>query len=193
MFTSVSQSAHIAHLHAQCVTQNIPCISTKTQDFLVSYILKHRPRRLCEVGCAIGYSTCVLADTIASYTDDFHIDSFDISYPHYHQAIQNTLPWKNNISLYHGNFLDIPIHRIHQSTYDMIYIDGRKSEYLAYMHHLSSATGPLTTFILDDVYKYKSKMNDLYEYLKNLTIPYDIHMIEWDDGLMEIPYGFVIS
>ncbi len=185
-------TSHIRDIYIQCVSQNVPCISPATQEFLTAYILKHRPTRVCEVWCAIWYSTAVIADTISLYTQDFHIDSFDISYPHYHQAIHNIYPWRHNISLYHANFLDSKIDRLIQGTYDLLYIDGRKSEYLAYMHHLSFCTWPLTRIILDDVLKYKSKMNDLYDYVKNPTISHTLYKIEWDDWLMEI-YGLVTS
>lgn len=51
-----------------CLQHDIPLISKDTEIFLRSWIAKHQPNHIAEIGSAIGYSTCVLADSMQDYT-----------------------------------------------------------------------------------------------------------------------------
>jgi len=49
-----------------CLTYQIPCISPATENFLRSSLQEHTPHIVCEIGSAAGYSSIMMARTIAS-------------------------------------------------------------------------------------------------------------------------------
>lgn len=68
----------------------------------------------------------------------------------------------------------------------MLFIDGRKSETLDYLTKLTHTIHPLTTIIIDDVIKFKEKMQATYDYLDKQAITYHITQLDQDDGVMMI-------
>lgn len=69
---------------------------------------------------------------------------------------------------------------------DMIYIDGRKRDYLTYFQRVIDIVTPNATIIFDDVIKFAHKTSSLYEYLAEKQIQYSIHQLDEDDGIMVI-------
>lgn len=69
---------------------------------------------------------------------------------------------------------------------DMIYIDGKKSDYLNFLLRVADIVAPHTTIIIDDVVKYAHKTPLLYEYLAEKQIKYELFHLDEDDGVMVI-------
>ncbi len=82
-------------LRETCISHNIPIISRDTEIFLQEYILSHKPKSIIEIGSAVGYSTSVLCETMNTYHPYGEIFSWEISYPHYRQALITTQFYKN--------------------------------------------------------------------------------------------------
>ena len=69
----------------------------------------------------------------------------------------------------------------------MVFIDGRKSETLQYLKILAPYLQKTTHIIIDDVIKFKSKMEDCYNFLDSNKISYTIKQLDDDDGILLIP------
>ncbi len=69
----------------------------------------------------------------------------------------------------------------------MVFIDGRKSETLIYLKKLMPYIHNNTHIIIDDVIKFKEKMQDCYDFLDKNNIEYKIEKIDSDDGILIIP------
>ena len=69
---------------------------------------------------------------------------------------------------------------------DLLYIDGRKRDYLTYLQCIIDIVAPDGTIIFDDVIKFAHKTSSLYEYLTEKQIQYSIHQLDDDDGIMVI-------
>lgn len=67
---------------------------------------------------------------------------------------------------------------------DLIYIDAKKSDYLAYFKRVTNIVAPHTTIIFDDVIKFAHKTSSLYEYFDENQIEYTVHKLDDDDGIM---------
>lgn len=170
-----------------CIIHNIPIISIHTENFIKDYLQKHKPKSIIEIGSAVWYSTSILWQTLESYDRQGEIKSREISYPHYRQALQSTSPYKS-ITIFMGNFCHYNCDMfLKKSYYDMVFIDGRKSETLQYLLILSRYIHPDTHIIIDDVIKFKSKMQDFYDFLDKHHIPYSIEQLDSDDGILIIP------
>jgi predicted O-methyltransferase YrrM len=70
--------------------------------------------------------------------------------------------------------------------FDMVYIDAMKREYLDYLRLTISKMTPDAIIVIDDVIKFRDKMENLYEYLDSSHVPYTITQTDPDDGIMII-------
>ncbi len=166
---------------------NIPIISEHTESFLKDYIITTQPQSIIEIWSAIGFSTTLLGESMHTYNPYWEIVSWEISYPHYWQSLLNTSAYKN-IRVLLWNFCLYPLENILKKVgYDMIFIDWRKSETLFYLQKLLPYIHNNTHIIIDDVIKFKSKMQDCYDFLDNNNIPYTLHQLDSDDGILVIP------
>jgi predicted O-methyltransferase YrrM len=69
---------------------------------------------------------------------------------------------------------------------NLIYIDGRKRDYLTYLLNSIDIVASNGTIIFDDIIKFAHKTISLYEYLAEKQIDYKIHQLDEDDGIMVI-------
>jgi predicted O-methyltransferase YrrM len=74
--------------------------------------------------------------------------------------------------------------KIIKPKYDLIFIDAMKKQYLDYYLNIKNITKKGSIIILDDVIKYKYKMENLYTYLNKKDIEYNVINIDPDDGIM---------
>ncbi len=70
--------------------------------------------------------------------------------------------------------------------FDLIYIDAMKKEYLEYFLASLTIATAYAVFIIDDVEKFRDKMEDFYEWLHDNQIPYKIEKTDIDDSIMII-------
>ena len=70
--------------------------------------------------------------------------------------------------------------------YDFVYIDAMKKEYLGYFLAILPKCTPDALIIIDDVEKFRDKMQDLYDYLDREHIPYQLEKTDIDDSIMII-------
>ncbi len=177
-------------LRNYCEHYDIPLISQATEDFLRKHIQAYKPCRVIEVGSAVWYSSRVIAEVMyEQHKDDVALSllSREISYPHYRQAWLS-LDQRKYHFVYHflGHINRYPLERYIIQPYDMFFIDGRKSETLDYLRQLTYSMHPLSTIIIDDVIKFKNKMQETYDYLDSHHITYTIFPLDSDDGVMLI-------
>jgi len=174
-------------LRDTCLAHNIPIISSATEIFLHNYIIQHKPKSIIEIGSAVWYSTSLLWESMSIYHPYGEIFSWEISYPHYRQSLINTQFYKN-IRVILWNFCNYNCNTILKKWYfDMVFIDGRKSETLIYLKKLLPYVHKNTHIIIDDVMKFKEKMQDCYDLLDKNNIEYKIEKIDEDDGILIIP------
>lgn len=179
---------NLSNLRIYANKHNIPIISKNTELFLENYVIDNNIQHIIEIGSAIGYSTSCLINAVhQQYHHTGSVISWEISYPHYYQALQHTEE-KYGVSIYLWNFCLYPLEKILKYWhYDMVFIDGRKSETLMYLRLLAPYLQTTTRIIVDDVIKFKSKMIDFYNFLDSNKIPYEINPLDSDDGILIIP------
>jgi predicted O-methyltransferase YrrM len=109
------------------------------------------------------------------------------TFPDYQRACYYARTLKQyNCTFYHGDANVLHYETLCAGKMDLIYIDGRKSDYLAYLHCTANIVAPHTTIIFDDVIKYAHKTPLLYDYLAEKQIKYELVKLDDDDGIMII-------
>lgn len=110
----------------------VPISLDDTLDFLIKTINDSNSKYILEIGTAIGYSSIAMAKN----TDCIRIDSVEIDQSRYLLAKDNVAKHNllNRISLYNGDALEYIKNT--NKTYDFIYLDGPKGQYINYLPHL---------------------------------------------------------
>lgn len=110
----------------------VPISLDDTLDFLIKTINDSNSKYILEIGTAIGYSSIAMAEN----TDCIRIDSVEIDQSRYLLAKDNVAKHNllNRISLYNGDALEYIKNT--NKTYDFIFLDGPKGQYINYLPHL---------------------------------------------------------
>ncbi len=163
---------------------NIPNISKKNALFLRKLLRKKKVQHLLEIGSANGYSTIHFADEIEKTWG--RITSIEFSQLAYEEAQNNfEKVWLSNIITHY--FWDArDIIPLLEEKYDFIFIDGLKKESKNFLQIVWDKLLPWWTIVIDDVIKFRYKMENLYKYINQENINHKIIPIDDDDGIMII-------
>ena len=161
---------------------SIPNISKKNAEYLKTIIKDKNIKKILEIGTANGYSSIQFASILSEIWGKVTTIEFSqLAYEMAQENIEASWLWKY-IKQYYGDAREIIPHL--KKNYDMIFIDGLKKASLEFYLHAKKKLTPWGIIIIDDVIKFRHKMEDLYMYLEKNTIPYKIEQIDEDDGIM---------
>ena len=178
----------------KALEDHIPIIMDDTLEVIKSILKDIKPKRILEVGCAVGYSS----SRFAEFTDeDCIIDTIEIDEERAKVAIQNirNIGLENRINIYIGDGVDI-IPRLN-FKYDMVFIDAAKSKYSIFLEeslkHMEKGGVILADnvlykgYVMSDYNKHKQRtaVRHLREYIKEITENpnFKTEIVEVGDGL----------
>ncbi|MCM1286830.1 MAG: O-methyltransferase [Clostridium sp.] len=124
----------LGELYKKAVREGVPVIRTDTREFIKHELLIKKPMRLLEIGTAIGYSSLYMSLILP---DGAKIETIELDEERYRQACENIRHMGKEavISPIHGDAFDI-IKGLKDNTYDMIFLDGPKGQYINYLPEL---------------------------------------------------------
>jgi predicted O-methyltransferase YrrM len=173
----------------------IPILLDESLEYIEEILNAKKPRRILEIGTAIGFSAICFSKYLA---DDGRIDTIEIESLRVEQAIENIkkVGIESNIRVIEGDALDILPYLT--ETYDVVFIDAAKGKYNEFYEHALRLTEPGSIIIADNVlykgyvlsdynkHKQRTAVNKLREFidmvLKNPSL--DAKLVEIGDGLI---------
>ena len=175
----------INKIHSYSKDRNVPIISNNTLYYLKQIITTHKPKHCLEVWSAVWYSLINIASEINNRWGK--IIWLEISFPSYKTALSNiNHSWLTNINLYNMDFMEFPINKLIINKLDFVFIDAMKKQYLDYLYLILPFMAKNSIIIMDDVIKFKHRMNQLYIFLEKNQINYSLNKIDDDDGIITI-------
>lgn len=157
------------------IKENIPNLTEVNAKFLSFLIDISWAKNVLEIWCANGYSTIWIADILEKRW--WKLTTFDVSLPSFEDAKKNIKKvWLENIVDFNfWNFLELNLEKDNweEKIFDFIFIDARKKYSLDFLLKIRKNSKPWTIIFIDDVIKFRSKMENLYKY------------IEWDQKEFE--------
>jgi len=180
----MDKQAELKKLKKFGIENNIPNISEENAQYLKSILRELRAKSILEIGSANGYSTIHFALEVEKWGGV--ITSLEFSQAAYEMASENFEKFwvTNTIRHYFWDARDII--PLLDETYDFIFIDGLKKASLSFLKLVWDKALPWCVIVIDDVIKFRHKMQDLYTYLDNSHMSYKIIQIDDDDGIMVI-------
>lgn len=178
----------------KALENHIPIIMDDTLEKIEEILKEEKPKRILEIGTAIGYS----ATMFAKYTDeDCIIDTIEIDEERAKEAKENIekIGVANRINIIVGNAVDI-LPTISQE-YDIVFIDAAKGKYPVFLENairLIKNGGLILAdnilykgYVMSDYNKHKQRtaVRHLREYIQEITEDEKLEseILEIGDGL----------
>ena len=161
----------------------IPIILDDSLEFIKDILAKQKPKKILEIGTAIGYSSAIFSDYLE---EGGKIDTLEIS----HKAVllakanHKMLGVEDKINIIEGDALEL-LPTINEK-YDVIFIDGPKSHYIQYFPYCLDLLNENGTIIADNVIYKGMVLSDYNEHKQRTAVTKlreFIEMVENDDTL----------
>ena len=194
-------TTYLKNLKASGLERNIPNITEENAEFIKGLIRIKKPKHILEIGTANGYSTLQFAtvffeESLTSSLQESNTPSIQ------HSITTIEYAWNAHIEAVE-HFRNCKMKNIHavwwdakeviptlaDGFFDFLYIDAMKREYLAYLLLTLPKCTPDALIVIDDVEKFRDKMENLYEWLAKYSIPYTLEKTDVDDSIMLIQRG----
>jgi len=116
----------VKEIKEQANLNNIPIMQEDGMAFLVQMIRIKRPKRILEIGTAIGYSAIQMA-----LHSNANIDTIERDAEMVDRARKNvqTTGMAERVRIFHGDALTLELDLLYEN-YDIIFIDAAKSQYI---------------------------------------------------------------
>ena len=138
----------IGEIRKEAILNNIPVISIESARLLEILTRVKRPKRILEIGTAIGFTSILMADGLA---ENGKIDTIEIDDSTALKAAENIKKagLKQKINLIAGDAVDVLLNI--QQKYDFVFIDAAKGQYCRYYELCSRMVLPGGIIFADNV------------------------------------------
>ena len=177
----------------RALENHVPIIMDDTLEVIREILEKENPKRILEIGTAVGYS----ASCFVKYAKDAIVDTIELDEVRAQEAIENVkkIGVDNNINIMVGNAVDIL--PTLNGEYDLVFIDAANSKYSIFLSEgirLIRNGGIILAdnvlykgYVMSDYNKHKQRtaVRHLREYIKEVTENPNLEteILEVGDGL----------
>ena len=170
----------LAIVKEKALQDHIPIIMDDTLEVIKDILEKENPKRILEIGTAVGYS----ASMFAKYPTNAIIDTIELNEERYNEAkinVQN-IGVDDRINLYLGNAVEIlPTLNF---EYDIVFIDANKGKYPVFLQEGIRLIKPEGIIIADNVLYKGYVMSDYNKHKQRTAVR---HLREYIKEAMENP------
>lgn len=180
---------YLRQLKISSLERKIPNISEQNALFLKHLIKEKRPNNILEIGTANGYSTL----QFASVAPDTTITTIEYAWNAHIEAVEHfsNCKCKNIHAIWWDAKSVIPT--LCDGYFDFVFIDAMKREYLDYLLLSLPKMTEDALIVIDDVEKFRDKMENLYTFLDEKCIPYTLEKTDTDDSIMILEKNHIIG
>lgn len=141
-------SLPLAEIQKEALENYVPIIRPETVNLLQLLIKMNRPENILEVGCAVGFSSCMMAEAAGA---DVHITTIENYEPRIPIAKANFKKCGrlDQITLLEGDAMEI-LPTISES-FDFIFMDAAKGQYINFWPEIKRLVRPGGLVVTDNV------------------------------------------
>jgi len=187
----------LREMEAYAEKEHVPIINERGRQAFIKIIEECKPRRVLEIGTAIGYSALLMAEHGA---EDIHITTLELSEERaaLAKAFWRKSPYYDCMELRLGDAGDI-LARLTPPAggFDFVFIDAAKGQYVDYFRKVQPLLSKKATIVADNVLfrgyvlgqekpprRYKTIVKRLREYLELVqSAPFRTEILSNGDGL----------
>lgn len=179
-------------LEFEAETYNIPIIRKSERQLLFKTVYENKPKRILEIGTAIGFSALLMATA----NDDAIIDTVEKDTKRFERAKKaiEDANMTERINCISGD-ADKVISEL-SGNYDFVYLDGPKGQYLNHLKKIEKILSEKAVIVADNVlfkglvksveyppHRYRTIVMRLREYLEYVNREYSTEIYEEGDGM----------
>ncbi len=179
-------------LEFEAETYNIPIIRESERQLLFKTVYENKPKRILEIGTAIGFSALLMATA----NDDAIIDTVEKDTKRFERAKKaiEDANMTERINCISGD-ADKVISEL-SGNYDFVYLDGPKGQYLNHLKKIEKILSEKAVIVADNVlfkglvksveyppHRYRTIVVRLREYLEYVNREYSTIIYEEGDGM----------
>ena len=178
----------------KALQEHIPIIMDETLEVIEKYLKENPPKKILEIGAAVGYSAMCFSEFLA---EGGKIDTIEREEERRAEAKENfkKVGVQDVITLYEGDAVEIlPTLK---DKYDMVFIDAAKGKYPFFLNQALHKLNPQGIIFADNIlykgyvmsdynkHKQRTAVRNLREYIKEVTENenLDTEILEVGDGL----------
>ena len=187
----------IEKIKKKALEEHIPIIMDDTLEVIEKYALKLKPRKILEIGTAVGYSAICFSKYLS---EDGTIDTIEREKIRIKEAKENIkdMNLEKKINIYEGDAVEIL--PMLNEKYDMIFIDAAKGKYPFFLKEslrMLSQNGIIFAdnilykgYVMSDYNKHKQRtaVRNLREYIAQIT-----NSAKLETKILEVGDGLAIS
>lgn len=178
----------------KALENNVPIIMDDTLEVIVEILKQVKPKKILEIGAAVGYSAMCFSEYIQP---DGHIDTIERNLERIEEAKNNfkNVGVESIIHLYEGDAVEI-LPTLNEK-YDIVFIDAAKGKYPFFLEQALRMINSKGVIIADNVlykgyvmsdynkHKQRTAVRNLREYIAkvNENINMETEILEVGDGL----------
>lgn len=138
----------LERIEAEALAARVPIIRKETQSFLKTLLVMHKPRKVLEIGTAVGFSALLMSAYLPEGGHITTIENYEKRIPiareNFRQAGKEGV-----ISLIQGDALAVM--KGLTEAYDFIFMDAAKGQYIYYLPEAVRLLAPGGVLISDNV------------------------------------------
>lgn len=127
---------------------NVPIIRTQVQSLIRLLLAVRKPMSILEVGCAVGFSALLMSEYAPEGCHITTIEKYEKRIPVARENFRRA-GREEQITLLEGDAADI-LSRM-QGSYDMIFMDAAKGQYIHFLPHVLRLLAPEGILLSDNV------------------------------------------
>ena len=125
------EKGQLAGIYDDAVQRGVPVIRKETKELLKTQLLALRPRKILEIGTAVGYSALVMLDCLKD--ENVAITTLEIDEDRIREALHNIrqAQKEKQIKVIQGDAMET-LKTLEDSVYDFVFVDAAKAQYINY-------------------------------------------------------------
>jgi predicted O-methyltransferase YrrM len=191
-------------LEKEAMANHVPIIKKETQGVLKFLLRMQQPKRILEVGTAIGFSALFMSEYTKAECKITTIEKVEMRLVEAEKNLADDIfPHRNKVNLRKGEALEVLTSLVQEKeTYDFIFLDAAKAQYMSFLPELMKLLGEKGMLVTDNVLQDGTVTNSRYsitrrdrtihsrmrEYLYTIT-----HMEEFETVIIPVGDGIAIS
>jgi len=187
----------LEEIKQKALEEHIPIIMDDTLEEVAKILIEKKPRKILEIGTAVGYSAICFSKYLA---EDGYIDTIERDEERVKEARRNIkdLDLEDKIHIFEGDAVEIL--PTLNGKYDVVFIDAAKGKYPIFLQEALRMLENRGIIIADNIlykgytlsdynkHKQRTAVRGLREYLKTLE-----EMANMETKILEVGDGLAIS
>ncbi len=121
----------LSEIEREAIADNVPIIRKEVESFLRVLLLMKRPKKILELGTAIGYSAILMSECMIGNCKIDTIENYEKRIPIAKDNIKRA-NLEDCITLLEGDALDV-MKTLESEEYDFIFMDAAKAQYINFL------------------------------------------------------------